>query len=40
MGLDEQVQDTTRAAGYLHDVGKVSIPLRILTKNKRLEEGV
>jgi HD-GYP domain-containing protein (c-di-GMP phosphodiesterase class II) len=28
MGLDERVQDTTRAAGYLHDVGKVSTPRR------------
>ena len=39
MGLDERVQDATRSAGYLHDVGKVSIPLRILTKPTRLDEG-
>jgi len=38
MGLDERVQDATRSAGYLHDVGKVSIPLRILTKPGRLDQ--
>lgn len=38
LGLDERIQDVTRAAGYLHDVGKVSVPLRILTKKGRLDE--
>jgi len=36
MGLPEEVQAQTRAAGYLHDMGKVSVPLRILTKADRL----
>ena len=38
LGLDERIQAVTRAAGYLHDLGKVSVPLRILTKQERLDE--
>lgn len=38
LGLDEHFQSITRAAGYLHDLGKVSVPLRILTKEDRLSE--
>lgn len=37
LGFDEEIQRTARAAGYLHDLGKVSVPLRILTKTARLE---
>jgi HD-GYP domain-containing protein (c-di-GMP phosphodiesterase class II) len=36
MGLPEQVQEQTWAAGFLHDMGKVSVPLRVLTKSGRL----
>lgn len=32
LGLDEDVQATVWAAGHLHDVGKVSVPLRVLSK--------
>lgn len=32
LGLDERGRRTARAAGFLHDLGKVSVPLRILTK--------
>ena len=33
MGLDPQMRLTTWEAGYLHDFGKVSVPLRVLTKD-------
>ena len=33
LGLDETVQGTVWAAGHLHDLGKVSVPLRILAKD-------
>ncbi len=36
MGLPEEVQEQTWAAGFLHDMGKVSVPLRLLTKPKTL----
>ena len=32
LGLDEQVQTTIRLGAYLHDVGKVKVPLEILNK--------
>ena len=32
LGLGEHVRATLWTAGYLHDLGKVSIPLRVLTK--------
>lgn len=36
MGLDSQVLEGLRVAGYLHDVGKVAIPTEILSKPGRL----
>ena len=36
MGLPEQVLAQTWAAGFVHDMGKVSVPLRILCKEARL----
>ncbi len=38
LDLPERVQSICRSAGYLHDVGKLSVPLRILTKNGPLDE--
>jgi HD-GYP domain-containing protein (c-di-GMP phosphodiesterase class II) len=38
LGLGEHVRVTLWAAGYLHDLGKVSVPLRILTKAGPLDE--
>ena len=37
LGLGDHVRTTLWAAGYLHDLGKVSVPLRILTKNGPLD---
>ena len=37
LGLGDHVRITLWSAGYLHDVGKVSVPLRILTKNGPLD---
>ena len=37
LGLGDHVRVTLWAAGYLHDLGKVSVPLRILTKGGPLE---
>jgi HD-GYP domain-containing protein (c-di-GMP phosphodiesterase class II) len=37
LGLDDQFRLSLWAAGYLHDLGKVSVPLRILTKDGPLE---
>ncbi len=36
MNLPEAVLDQTWAAGFVHDMGKVSVPLRILCKKERL----
>lgn len=36
MGLDEQFQYGLRVAGSLHDVGKIMVPVEILTKPSRL----
>ena len=38
MGLSEQQIDGTRMAGVLHDLGKISVPVEILTKPSRLTE--
>jgi putative nucleotidyltransferase with HDIG domain len=36
LGLDESVVEATRAAGLLHDIGKLSIPAEILSKPSAL----
>ncbi len=36
MGFDAQRQEGLRVAGYLHDVGKISIPAELLSKPGRL----
>ena len=36
MGLDETRQEGLRVAGYLHDVGKIGIPLEILSRPGKL----
>jgi PAS domain S-box-containing protein/putative nucleotidyltransferase with HDIG domain len=36
LGLDESVIEATRAAGLLHDIGKLSIPAEILSKPSAL----
>lgn len=38
LGLDEELQGQLWAAGYLHDIGKLGVPLRILTKPARLDD--
>lgn len=38
MGLNPQMRETTWEAGYLHDLGKVSVPLRVLTKDGPLDD--
>ena len=38
MGMDARVRTTTWEAGYLHDLGKVSVPLRVLTKDGPLDD--
>ncbi|MEX0856323.1 MAG: HD domain-containing phosphohydrolase [Gemmatimonadota bacterium] len=37
LGMSRTEQDHARAAGYLHDLGKLSVPSRILRKPGRLE---
>lgn len=36
LGLQNHMKSTLWAGGYLHDLGKLRVPLRILTKNGRL----
>lgn len=38
LDLPKHVRDLCRAAGYLHDLGKLSVPLRVLTKQGGLDE--
>lgn len=38
LGLAESDRETLRAAGYLHDVGKIGVPDRVLAKPGRLTE--
>ena len=38
LGLDEHTRGTLWAGGYLHDLGKLTVPLRVLTKRGSLDE--
>ncbi len=38
LGLQEHMRDTLWAGGYLHDLGKLRVPLRILAKTGRLTD--
>lgn len=38
LGLQEHMQSTLWAGGYLHDLGKLRVPIRILAKNGRLTD--
>lgn len=37
--MGERFEDTVWAAGHIHDLGKVQVPLSVLTKDGRLEDG-
>lgn len=37
--MSEELRATVWAAGYLHDLGKLSVPLKVLTKQGRLDEA-
>ena len=39
MGLDETEQEHARAAGYLHDLGKLAVPSRLLRKPDALDDS-
>ena len=39
LGLDEDMLETVWAAAYLHDLGKLSVPLRVLLKKGVLDEA-
>lgn len=38
MGLGEDFRLSLRAAGYLHDLGKLNVPLRVLMKQGKLDD--
>ena len=38
LGLDDDMLQTVWAAAYLHDLGKLSVPLRVLAKNGPLDD--
>ncbi len=38
LGLQEELESTLWAGGYLHDLGKLRVPLRILAKKERLTD--
>jgi putative nucleotidyltransferase with HDIG domain len=38
LGLNDEMLETVWAAGYLHDLGKLSVPLRVLAKDTSLDE--
>jgi PAS domain S-box-containing protein len=39
MGLTEEIIDSIRMAGIIHDLGKISIPAEILTRPRKLTES-
>lgn len=39
LGLQEELEPTLWAGGYLHDLGKLRVPLRILAKREPLTDG-
>jgi HD-GYP domain-containing protein (c-di-GMP phosphodiesterase class II) len=39
LGVDDDLRTTLWAAGYLHDLGKVGVPLRVLSKEGPLDQG-
>jgi HD-GYP domain-containing protein (c-di-GMP phosphodiesterase class II) len=38
LGMSDEMLETVWAAGYLHDLGKLSVPLRVLAKDTALDE--
>lgn len=38
LGFDDETLETVWAAAYLHDLGKLSVPLRVLAKKSTLDE--
>lgn len=38
LDMGERLEDTVWAAGHIHDLGKVQVPLSVLTKNGRLDD--
>jgi putative nucleotidyltransferase with HDIG domain len=38
LGMSDEMLETVWAAGYLHDLGKLSVPLRVLAKNTPLDD--
>jgi putative nucleotidyltransferase with HDIG domain len=39
LGLGEEEREHARAAGYLHDLGKLAVPSRVLRKAEKLDEA-
>ena len=39
LGLGERIVETVWSGGYLHDLGKISVPLAVLAKTGALDEG-
>ena len=39
MGLDDEEREHARAAGYLHDLGKLAVPSRVLRKPDALDDS-
>jgi HD-GYP domain-containing protein (c-di-GMP phosphodiesterase class II) len=38
LGLEDRMKSTLWAGGYLHDLGKLGVPLRVLAKRGRLDD--